>query len=707
MSLHEDTLRVLEFDSWNRRVANLAFSDAGKEAALAVRPADDLEAGLCLLDETEQALRLLRTDRLPRLRTQADGLDLLERAHADGSPLLARELATLFRFLRDICGLRQELVELEQCPALAAIGHSIPAFRPLLQALEQALDTQGLLLDSATPKLHKLRLELSELRENVRRNVERFANRKEIRPLLRSNHVSLRDDRFVLAVRAAARGQIRGIYHDRSQSGNTVYLEPEHVIDDQNRMQDFRIDEQREVIRILWSFTRELQAREPELQQGRAALARYDLACGRAALAHELGLERPDLVERGELVLNEARHPLLLGLAFDQCEGDPTDRRSIARRRTIPFDLRLGGGYDVLVLTGPNTGGKTVTLKAIGLMSLLPRAGHFLPTSSGSRVPWFPGVFADVGDEQDLTQSLSTFSGHVRRMAEMLKRAQPGALILLDELGSGTDPLEGEALSTALLDHLLAAGMRAVVTTHLGRLKEFAGRRERANNASMEFDPETFRPTYRLALGIPGASNALRIAAHLGLPASILTDAEQLLSSQGRYSTELFDQLDRARAAVEKERSAAESDRRVAAAARNRSTEKETRLDRAREALMGQAESAAEARLRRLAEELEAPRRSLLSLGGKGAVAAGQMLEAIRKALGASPLAERRRQFARSLRRGDRVFLPEYNEICEIRRILKKEEQVEVTYRSLSLTVGFGEIAPIEQSHLYRPPGTT
>ena len=707
MSIHEDTLRVLEFDAWNRRLAAFAASDAGREAALVSRPAGDLETALRLLDETGEALSLLWAESLPRLGVQADGLDLLERAHADGSPLLARELATLLAFLRSVCDLRQRLVELETCPALSAIGQSIPALEPLLHSLQRAVDVQGLLLDSATPKLYQLRLELAESKESLRRHLERFANRKEVRPLLRSNHVSLRDGRFVLAVRAGARGQIRGIYHDRSQSGNTVYMEPEEVVDDQNRMHDLGIDEQREVIRILWGFTRELLARESELRRARAALARFDLASARAALARTLGLERPDLQPLGELALAGARHPLLLGLAHDQSEGAPEERLDLARRRTIPFDVRLGDLHDVLVLTGPNTGGKTVTLKAIGLLSLLPRAGHFLPAQSGARIPWFPGVFADVGDEQDLTQSLSTFSGHVRRIASMLKTAAPGALILLDELGSGTDPLEGEALSTALLDHLLEAGMLAVVTTHLGRLKEFAGRRPRAANASMEFDPESFRPTYRLVLGIPGASNALRIAAHLGLPGSILTNAERLLSRQGRQSAELFDQLDQARAAVERARGEAETDRRRAAEARTRSVEKEVRLDRARAALMVQAEAAAEDRLRRLLEELEVPRRALLALGGKGAAAAGQMLEAIRRAQGASPLSERRRQYVRSLRPGDRVFLPEYNEICEIRRILKKEERIEVSYRSLSLTVGFDEIAPVEQSHLHRPPETT
>ncbi|MFH0946407.1 MAG: hypothetical protein V2A76_14510 [Planctomycetota bacterium] len=706
MTLHEDTLRVLELDAWNERVARETVSDVGREQALCARPEESLEEARRLIAETGEALELSLSERLPLLRLKDDGLTLLSRARQDGSPLLARDLAVLYRFLRAARNLRSDLNRLEACPALRDISLAMPDLDWLVHSLGLAVDEQGILLDSASPRLREVRFELSELKESMRREMERFANRREIRPLLRSSHPTLRDGRFVLAVRAGARGQIRGIYHDRSQTGNTVYVEPEHVVDDQNRLQDLLIDEHREVVRILWEFTLDLFEREQELEQARACIGRFDLARARAIMARDLGLTRPALEQGGPLALASARHPLLLCMALDRQEGEPEARLENARRATVPFDLRLGQSFDVMVLTGPNTGGKTVTLKAIGLLSLLPRAGHFLPAAEGARVPWFPGVFADVGDEQDLMQSLSTFSGHIRRVSEMLAGAERGALVLLDELGSGTDPLEGEALSTALLEHLLELGALSVVTTHLGRLKEFAGGRERATNASMEFDPHTLKPTFRLMLGIPGASNALRIAANLGLPRSVLERAGLLLSEQSRHSSELFDQLDRARAAVEKTRGEIEADRREASAARLRSHEKEEHLDRDRRALMGQAEAAAEARLRQLAEELEQPRRALLSLGGSAAVAAGQMLEALRRALAATPLAEWRREFALSLRQGDRVLLPKYNEICTVTRILRKEERVELTYRRLSVTVEYDEIAPIEQSHLYRSDDT-
>ncbi|MBI4878435.1 MAG: endonuclease MutS2, partial [Planctomycetes bacterium] len=351
---------------------------------------------------------------------------------------------------------------------------------------------------------------------------------------------------------AGARGQVKGLYHDRSASGATVYVEPEGVVEEQNRLCDLMIDEEREVVRLLWRFTRRALDLAADLQRARSQVARFDLACARAAVAADLGLEEPVLLEAGALEVAEARHPLLLALSCDRAEGETGARLEAARRAVVPFSLRLGESFDVMVLTGPNTGGKTATLKAIGLLALLPRSGSFVPAAAGARIPWFPGVFADVGDEQDLTQSLSTFSGHISRISAILAAARPGALVLLDELGSGTDPLEGEALSAALLDHFLERGLLAVVTTHLGRLKEFAGRRPRAANASMQFDPDSLRPTYRLIPGIPGASNALRIARNLGVAREIIAAADALLGSSARDQSALFDQLDRARAAVER-----------------------------------------------------------------------------------------------------------------------------------------------------------
>lgn len=705
--IDEDAVRLLELDAWNRFVSARTRTEAGRALAAGARPAATVDLARTLLAETREAVLLAERDATPQLRVAEDGLGLLRHSREQGTPLLARELSVLFRFLRQARDLRTELAALDDESALRSLGREIPDVAILVRDLELAIDERGLLLDSATSRLRGLRLDLAEKKESVRREIERIAKRPDVRTLLRSTHPTIRDGRFVLAVRMGSRGQVKGIYHDRSASGETAFVEPEGVVDEQRELRDLVQDEEREVGRILWEFTKRLLDLEDELVCVVAVLARFDATCARAAAAIELGLTEPTFVDASApLEVDDVRHPLLLAMARERLgEEAGTDRLHAA---VTPFSLRLGESFDLLVVTGPNTGGKTVTLKGVGLIALLPRIGSFVPAATGARVPWFTGIFADVGDEQDLTQSLSTFSAHIRRIATVLTSAHCGALVLLDELGSGTDPLEGEALSTALLEHLLERGLRGVVTTHLGRLKEFAGQNARAANASMQFDPATLRPTYRLLLGIPGASNALKIARGLGLPADVLVRAEALLADAGDDdgSRALLDELDRSRATVEGLREEAARDRREAGELLAAATAESERVEREKAALERQAERAAEERIRGFAAEIEGPRRQLLSLGGRAASVAGELVDAIRRTLAASPLAEERRRFVRALAAGDRVHLPRYNEVCRVERVHRKDEKLIVTYRSMSMTVGFDEVAPVDP-HLFPPTGST
>lgn len=704
--VNSDALRVLEFDSWATELADRARLEAGREFIRAFHPVSDVEEARVLLAETREALLLQAEGALPAMRVEKDGFDLLGHAREQGTALLAHELATIYRFLYQSCDVRMQLEMRPELEALHRLGRGIPDLMPLIREMEQTVDDRGLLLDSASPKLTTLRLEIGKLRESVRRTLEKMASRPNIRALLRSTHPTIRDDRLVLAVKTTARGQVKGIYHDQSSTGETAYIEPESVVDVQNRIVDLAADERREVTRILWGLTRSLLDARDQLISVREQLARVDFACARALIAEEFGLTEPVVELDGVWEASDVRHPILLAMAHrSQLDLDPDERREKAKEQVVPFSLRIGGSFDVMVLTGPNTGGKTVTLKAIGLLSLLPRIGCFVPALPGARVRAFADIFADIGDEQNLAQSLSTFSGHVRRMAHILNNASEGSLVLLDELGSGTDPLEGEALSAALLDHLLKKKLFAVVTTHLGRLKEIAGRRPRVANASMQFDPESLKPTYRLLTGIPGSSNALVIARNLGLPESLIQDAETLLGDSEDPARGLMEELDRSRAVVEKMKEEASEDRREAASELEKVTVEARDVESQRNNLWVEAESAAEERLKVLAREIEDPRRALGALGGDARREVDRIEEAVRKALGSSPLAERRRLFLEGLKKGDRVHLPQYNETCRIRRIMPREDRVEVDYRSMSVTVGFDEIVPPDQTHLF-PPGT-
>ncbi len=696
--IDSDAVRVLELKRFHEWVGQHARSPLGRRAMLDALPATHLDAAKSLLSETREAVALLEQDRVPSLDIKDDVLPLLLAAREQGIPLLARELAALYRFVRRARRAREFLLDLAPGTALRAIGQAMPDLHALVRELEDAIDEAGGLLDTATAKLRALRLEISERREHVRRALERYARRPDVRGLVRSMHPALRDGRLVLAVRSGARGQVRGLYHDRSATGQTAYVEPEIVVDEQNRLRDLEIDEEREVHRILIRLTHLALEREDSIASNSGLVSRVDCAFARARVARELRLVEPDLQDAGPLVLIDARHPLLLTREFDRAriEGAVDAERALQRasEAIVPFSLSLGETFDMLVLTGPNTGGKTATLKALGLIALMARCGHFVPAAARPRVPFYPSIHADVGDEQDLAASLSTFSAHVKKVARILGTAPRDSLVLLDELGSGTDPLEGESLATALLEAMLDRGFIAVVTTHLGRLKEFAGRQPRAANASVQFDPDTLRPTHRLLLGVPGASNALRIASNLGLERSIVERAEQLLDGRGDRTAALFLELDRSRAELEKLRVEAAREHRDATQRLAAVKARENEIERADAALLLHAEEAAESRLRAFAAEIEEPRRQLLAVGGKAALVAGRIVESLRRMMASSPLAEHRKRFLRSLRPGDLVKLVKMNENGVVKKVWLKDDRVEVIVRHLSITVKADEIAP-------------
>ena len=353
--------------------------------------------------------------------------------------------------------------------------------------------------------------------------------------------VTLRNGRYVVPVKAEARARVKGIVHDASGSGQTLFIEPLVAVELGNAWREAQVAEAEEVARILDELSAFVAANATELRETLGALARFDLWAAKASLAAEMDGVRAETVDRYEVTLLSARHPGLTG-------------------RVVPIDVRLGDGYTALVVTGPNTGGKTVTLRTLGLLSLMHQAGLHVPAATGSRLPVWRDVFADIGDEQSIAQSLSTFSGHLRSIIRIVAAAGPGTLVLLDELGAGTDPTEGSALAQALLDHFIRAGALVAATTHYAELKAYAHTTFGVTNAAVEFDLDTLSPTYRLTIGLPGGSQAFAIAERLGLPELIVEDARSRLTESQRSfeatlasirttETETSNLLDRARAA--------------------------------------------------------------------------------------------------------------------------------------------------------------
>ena len=415
--------------------------------------------------------------------------------------------------------------------------HSLPALR---STLARSFDPVGELLDTASPRLGGFRAAVRITFDRLRRRLDSLVA-TELGAALQEPIVTLRNGRYVVPVKSEFRARVKGIVHDASGSGQTLFVEPLVAVELGNAWREAQAAERDEVARILDELSAQVAVNADALRETLDALARFDLWAAKATMAADMDATRAETADRPEVILLSARHPGLAG-------------------RVIPTDIRIGDGFTALVVTGPNTGGKTVTLRTLGLLSLMHQAGLHVPAATGSRLPIWRDVFADIGDEQSVAQSLSTFSGHLRRITTIVEEAGPATLVLLDELGAGTDPTEGSALAQALLDHFIQAGAIVAATTHYSELKAYAHTTPGARNAAVEFDLETLSPTYRLTIGLPGGSQAFAIAERLGLPAGIVEDArsrlteaqrsfEATLASIKATEGETSDALDRARAA--------------------------------------------------------------------------------------------------------------------------------------------------------------
>ncbi len=471
---------------------------------------------------------------------------------------------------------------------LARDLHGLPAIR---STLARSFDPAGELLDTASPRLGGLRAAVRVAYDRLKRRLDALVG-SELGGALQDPIVTLRNGRYVVPVKSEARSKVKGIVHDTSGSGSTLFIEPLVAVELGNAWREAQIAAQEEVERILDELSALIAANAAALRETLDALARFDFWAAKANLAADMDGIRAETASRPDVVLLGARHPGLSG-------------------RVIPTDIRLGDGYTALVVTGPNTGGKTVTLRTLGLLSLMHQAGLHVPAEAGSRLPIFRDVFADIGDEQSIAQSLSTFSGHLRSITRIVEAAGPGTLVLLDELGAGTDPTEGSALAQALLDHFIKAGALVAATTHYAELKAYAHTTGGARNASVEFDLETLSPTYKLTIGLPGGSQAFAIAERLGLAPGIVADARSRLSENQRAFEETLariretegetsEALERARAAEER-----------AAAALRTANEDRLRARRERDEAVRAARAEAETLVDTLRDEVRATRQAL------------------------------------------------------------------------------------------------
>ncbi|MGE5380268.1 MAG: endonuclease MutS2 [Methylocystaceae bacterium] len=505
----EDSLRRLEFYKIVTLLEAEASFPGGRKLAGQISPQRDLAAATRRLDETRQGVELVMT-RDTSFISRAHDLEVhLRRAHtyAQLNPEELSEIASTLKVMRQCSAFKSD----KGHEYINSLVSAMTDLGPLERYLFSLVDEYGQLRDDASPELKSIRQRMGTARQRIRDYLKEFVRGGENQKYLQDDVITERNGRFVVPVRQEYRNQIRGLIHDESASGATVYIEPERVVTAGNEVRKLEAEEKREIERILREASAKVAANYEGIYASLEILSELDFILARARLALSMEAYYPRLNDQGRVQLERARHPL------------------IPRAQAVPIDVELGQGFDVLVITGPNTGGKTVTLKTVGLLTVMAMAGLFIPARENSMLSLFDQVFVDIGDEQSIEQSLSTFSSHMTNVIDVLNSMTPQSLILLDELGSGTDPQEGAALARAILENLVDKGVRAVVTTHHSGLKTLAYTNPRMQNACVEFDPVSLRPTYVLTIGLPGQSNALAIARRLGLDADIIERAAEFV----------------------------------------------------------------------------------------------------------------------------------------------------------------------------------
>ena len=601
-------LETLELPKILQRLAKHTSFSAGRELALSLQPSSDLDEVARQQRETAEARALLDERADVSLGGARDVRPLVDRAE-HGAVLLPGELLEIHDTLVSARTLRRTITRLRgRFPLLASTAGRIEECPEVVAEIARCINDRGEVVDRASQNLARIRREMREAHQRLLAKLERIVSSPSNAPFLQEAFITQRGGRYVIPLKADFKGRIPGIVHDQSASGATLFIEPLATVELNNRWRELQLEEEREVQRILAGLS-SLVAEAGEFIKGTVqALAELDLAFAKAKYAEEIEGVEPKLVafkkaagvlHPGSVIrLIKARHPLL----------DPA--------RVVPIDVHLDDDYFILVITGPNTGGKTVSLKTVGLLALMAQCGLAIPAAEGSALSVFSGIYADIGDEQSIEQSLSTFSAHITNVINILDQADERSLVLLDDLGAGTDPSEGSALARALLSHLLERRITAFVSTHYPELKVYAHATPGVENACVEFDLETLSPTYELSIGLPGRSNAFAIARRLGLSPEIVSEAEGMVSPESLEADSLLAEIKQARQRALAAQEAAEAARRRAEALERELHQALADIERTRREIL----SAAREEAQRELEEVRAELRKIRSTLGTTAV---------------------------------------------------------------------------------------
>ena len=589
--MQKRTLRVLEFTKIREQLADLAVTEMGREICLALEPETNLEEVRAAQKETEEStvvIQYLGSSPLSAFADVRSSLSLAEKG-ATLSPKALLEVATMLRVSRNV---RDALVtDRETTPELTRMGSGLSDGRRIELDITDAILSEDEIADHASSALADIRRHLRGATDRIKDKLNQMVHSPNFQKYMQDPIITVRNGRYVIPVRAEFRAQVPGLVHDQSGSGATLFIEPMAAVEMGNELKQWELKERQEIERILASLSAEIAPVAQTLREDVETLARLDFIFAKGLLSRSMHAVSPKLNKDGYINIIRGRHPLI----------DPD--------KVVPSSLWLGKEFTELIITGPNTGGKTVTLKTVGLFTLMAQAGLQVPADLGTEMAVFEQVFADIGDEQSIEQSLSTFSGHMTNIVTIMKEVTPNDLVLFDELGAGTDPTEGAALAQSILTRLLHIKVRTMATTHYSELKAFALSTKGVENASVEFNVETLRPTYRLSIGVPGKSNAFEISRRLGLPENLIEAARQTLSSDSIRFEDVIANAEYHRQVAERERQLAEDAAKETVRLRDEAEKLRREMEEKRETMMRKSREDA----RRLMENTRRESEAILS----------------------------------------------------------------------------------------------
>lgn len=615
--LYEKSLYKLELDQVLERLAACAGSTEGKARCMQLRPITDLEDVQALLAETTAASELCTKKGNPSFADVQNVSASLERADMGGS-LQPVELLRIAGVLRSARSVKSYVSENEQRTVLSNLFDALSPNKYLEDKIFGAILSEEEIADNASTELSDIRRHKRVQAAKIRDSLQRIISSPAYSKFLREPIITIRQGRYVVPVKSECRNDVPGLVHDVSASGGTFFVEPMSAVNANNALRELELKEKKEIERILAELSAEAAGHRGDIELDFDILVRLDVIFAKAKLGYQMNAWAPIMNDQGRVELRNARHPL------------------IDTKKVVPISLRLGTDFDTMIITGPNTGGKTVTLKTVGLLTLMAECGLHVPAGDGSQLSTFHAILADIGDEQSIAQSLSTFSSHMKTIVDVVAQCDNRTLVLFDELGAGTDPAEGAALAMAIIEFCRKMGSRVVATTHYAELKLYAMRTEGVINASCEFDVETLRPTYRLLIGIPGKSNAFAISRKLGLSEEILKEADDLVGKSDKDFEDVLSQLEQQRQQMEAARLEAERLRAQTRKIKEQNEEYQAQLRREKEKAM-------EVARREAQEIIEDARRT--------ANAAAEEIKAIKKQLSESADASNVNQRQAELRR--------------------------------------------------------